>query len=87
MIVRRKKKWRFFWKNVDGLGMLNRLAAAALLFVIAYMIKDDEIKAGLLAAWGLAFFFDGLTRWSPYRALLKWPTRRAYLRHYPETEV
>lgn len=80
------KKWRFFWKNFDGLGTLNRFAAAAILFGIAYVIKDDELKAAVLGAWGLAFLFDGLVRWSPYRALLKWPTRRAYRRHYPPEE-
>lgn len=82
-----KKKWRFFWKNFAGVGRFVRLLAAGALFAAANAMKeDDELWAALIAAWGGAFLFDALTRWSPYRALLKWPTRKAYRRHYPEEE-
>jgi hypothetical protein len=80
-----KKKWRFFWKNFCGFGAVIRLAAAGALFFVSYRMKDeDELMAMLLGGWGGAFLFDAVTRWSPYRALLKWPTRCAYKRHYPE---
>ena len=82
-----KKKWRFFWKNFAMVGRLGRLLAAGALFAVAYAMKeDDELKAAVLAAWGGAFLFDALARWSPYRAMLKWPTRKARLRHYPKEE-
>lgn len=80
-----KKKWRFFWKNFAMGGRLIRLLAAGALFAVANTMKeDDELKAAVLAVWGGAFLFDALARWSPYRAILRWPTRKARLRHYPE---
>ncbi len=82
-----KKKWRFFWKNFATVGRLIRLLAAGALFAVAYAMKeDDELKAIVLAGWGGAFLFDALAHWSPYRALLRWPTRKARLRHFPVEE-
>lgn len=79
------KKWRFFWKNFGNMGRLLRLATGAGLMAAASAIKEeDEFWALLLAAWAGAFFFDAIMKWSPYRALLRWPTRKAFLRHYPE---
>ena len=82
---KKKKKWRFFWKNIGCLGRLNRLVAGAGLIAAAYMAKDEEEGiALLLAGWGAAFIFDGLMRWSVWRAIFRRPSKSAYRKRYPE---
>jgi hypothetical protein len=80
-----KKKWKFFWKNVGGLGRLNRLVAGAAMLYGASKMKDDMQKSAALAAFGTYLIvIGGLLGWCSLRALLHKPTRRARLRHYPE---
>jgi hypothetical protein len=82
-----KKRWKFLWKNVGGLGRLNRIAAGAALLYGASKLKDDPEKAAVLAGFGTYLIvIGGLLGWCSLRALLHKPTRRARLRHYPETE-
>lgn len=81
--------WKFFWKNVDGLGRLNRMAAGAGLIYLAGKMKDgSESSAGpnatLLTAFGVYLLVVGFLRWCSLRALFKKPTRKAFKRHYPE---
>lgn len=80
-----KKRWKFFWKNVAGLGRLNRLVAGAAMIYAATQMKDDPEKAAPLAAFGAYLIVvGGLLGWCSLRALFKRPTKRARLRHYPE---
>jgi len=80
----KKPEWKFFWKNVDGLGRINRMAAGALFIFLA--VRDKEAGPNpLLLGFGLYLVIvGGLLRWCSLRALLKKPTKRASLRHYPE---
>ena len=78
-----KPEWKFFWKNVDGLGRINRMGAGAALLIAASQIKDKQ-KAALLALPGAYMLTVGFLRWCSLRALLKKPTKRAFRRHYPE---
>lgn len=81
---KKKKKWRFFWKNIGPLGVLNRLAAGSALLGFAYLNKEDKAISGIAALWGLAFLFDAVMKWSVWRAIFKWPSRHAYRKRYPE---
>ena len=82
-----KKRWKFLWKNVGGLGRLNRIAAGAALLYGASKLKDDPEKAAVLAGFGTYLIvIGGLLGWCSLRAVCKKPTKRARLRHYPETE-
>ncbi len=80
-----KKKWKFFWKNVDGGGLLLRVAAGLALIGAAAQTSEDVQKAKFLGIAGAYLVVVGLLRWCSLRALLKKPTKRAFLRHYPET--
>lgn len=78
-------KWRFFWKNVGGLGRLNRLAAGIAALALASQMKEDQKNAAALAAFGMYLaVVGGLLGWCSLRALLKRPTKRAFRRHFPE---
>lgn len=79
-----KPKWKFFWKNVDGLGRINRMAAGAGLIYLANKMKDEGPQATLLTAFGVYLLVVGFLRWCSLRALFKKPTRRAFKRHYPK---
>lgn len=79
-----KKKWKFFWKNIDGLGRINRLAAGIAALAAAFYSQQDKVKSIALTVMGLDLVFAGLVKWCPMRAILKRPTRRAYRAHYPE---
>lgn len=78
-----KPEWKFFWKNVDGLGRINRMGAGALLIFAASRMKDNQ-KAALLILPGAYLMTVGFMRWCSLRALIGKPTKRAFLRHYPE---
>lgn len=81
-----KVEWKFFWKNVDGLGMLLRVGAGIAFLAAARMSKDDKKRASLLTVLGVMEVAFGLLKWCPLRALRGKPTKRAYLKHYPEAE-
>ena len=82
-----KKRWKFLWKNITWMGRLNRIVAGAALLYGASKLKDDPEKAALLAGAGTYLIvIGGLLGWCSLRALLHMPTKRARLRHYPETE-
>ena len=79
-----KPEWKFFWKNVNGLGRINRMAAGAALIVLANQNKDKGPNP-LLIGFGAYMMFGGFLQWCSLRALFKKPTKRAFLHHYPET--
>lgn len=82
-----KVKWKFFWKNVGGFGMLLRVASGvALIAAAAGLSGEDDPKAQMLSVMGGVFIIEGLLRWCSLRALFKRPTRKAFLRHYPEVK-
>lgn len=78
-----KPKWKFFWKNVDGLGRLNRMGAGAALIFLATQNKEKGPNPFLLG-FGAYLIFVGFLRWCSLRAIFRKPTKRAFLRHYPE---
>lgn len=79
----KKPEWKFFWKNVDGLGRINRMGAGAALLALAFQNKDEGPNPLMVCA-GAYLLVVGFLRWCSLRALLKKPTKRAFLRHYPE---
>ena len=80
-----KPRWKLVWKNVDGLGRINRMAAGAgLLYLASRMKEEGGLNAMLLGGFGAYLMLFGFLRWCSLRALFKKPTRRAFLRHYPE---
>jgi len=80
-----KKKWKFFWKNVCGLGRLNRIVAVVAMLYGASKMKDDMPKSAALAAFGTYLIvIGGLLGWCSLRATLHRPTKCARRRHYPE---
>ncbi len=80
----KKPRWKFFWKNVDGLGRINRMAAGAALIYLGTKMKDEGPRATLLTAFGVYMLVVGFLRWCSLRALLRKPTKKAFKRHYPE---
>lgn len=80
-----KPKWKFFWKNVGGLGMLLRVGMGIALLAAAKMSSEDKKRAAVLGVLGLMEIKFGLLKWCPLRAIRKKPTKRAFLRHYPES--
>ena len=74
--------WHFFWKNIDGLGRLMRLSLGVLLLAGAHTAEEDTIKYACVLGAGW-LFMEGLCRWAPWRALLRHPSKRARLSHYP----
>ena len=63
-----KKRWKFLWKNVGGLGRLNRIAAGAALLYGASKLKDDPEKAAVLAGFGTYLIvIGGLLGWCSLR--------------------
>jgi len=78
-----KEEWRFFWKNIGGLGMILRVLGGIAIIMWARSNEEDP-KAMAATAYGVSMIFDGLCRWCPLRAVLRDPTKRAYRRHYPE---
>lgn len=86
-VKKAKQRLKFFWKNVCGLGRLNRLVAGAALIYGATKLKDDPEKAAGMAAFGgYLVLVGGLLGWCSLRALFKRPTRCARKRHYPEED-
>jgi Protein of unknown function (DUF2892) len=81
-----KKKWKFFWKNVTGLGRLLRLGAGAALVYAGQQAEDENQKMMMTGFGAYLIVFGGLLGWCSLRALLHKPTKRARLRHYPEGE-
>jgi carbon starvation protein CstA len=81
-----KKKWKFFWKNIGGLGRLNRMIAGIALIAAAALSREDKMKSAALAGTGAVFLVDAYLAWCSLRALLKKPSKRAYLRHYPKAD-
>lgn len=79
-----EEKWRFYWKNIDGLGRINRLIIGALAIAGAVAMKDEPKKALFLVIMGVDFLMAALLQWCPLRAMLRMPSRRAYRRHYPK---
>lgn len=79
-----KEKWKFFWKNIDGLGRFNRLMVGLGLIAAAAMSREDKLKSAALGLAGVVFLVDAYLAWCSLRALLKKPSKRAYRRHYPE---
>jgi hypothetical protein len=80
----KKEKWRFWWKNIGGLGRINRLLAGVALLGLAWVIQDDKKKSAFAALMAADMLIAALLKWCPARAFLKWPTKRARLRHYPK---
>jgi hypothetical protein len=78
-----KPEWKFFWKNVDGLGRINRMGTGAALIFAGSQMKDSQ-KAALLVLPGVYLLTVGFLRWCSLRALFRKPTKRAFRRHYPE---
>lgn len=81
--VEEEEKWRFFWKNINGLGMLIRVLGGIALIMWARS-NEEEPMAKAASAYGITMIIDGLLRWCPMRAVFKRPTKRAHRRHYPE---
>jgi Inner membrane protein YgaP-like, transmembrane domain len=79
-----KPKWKMFWKNVDGLGRLNRLVAGAAIIYLALQDKEKGPNPLLVGFGAYLIVVGGLLQWCSLRALLKKPTKRAFRRHYPE---
>jgi len=79
-----KPKWKIYWKNVDGLGRLNRLVAGAVIIFLATQNKEKGPNPLLIGFGAYLIVVGGLLRWCSLRALLKKPTKRAFLRHYPD---
>jgi Inner membrane protein YgaP-like, transmembrane domain len=79
-----KPEWKFMWKNVDGLGRLNRLVAGVVIIYLATQNKEKGSNPLLVGFGAYLIVVGGLLKWCSLRALLKKPTRRAFLRHYPE---
>ena len=79
-----KPKWKLFWKNVDGLGRLNRLVAGVVIIFLATQNKEKGPNPLLIGFGADLLVVGGLLRWCSLRALLKKPTKMAFLRHYPE---
>ena len=77
-------KWRFYWKNIDGLGRFNRLVGGLLLLALAWSVKDDLKKAVPAGLMGVDLIAAGLLRWCPLRAFLKRPTWIARRRRLAE---
>jgi hypothetical protein len=75
--------WRFFWKNINGLGRLTRLSLGAALLLAAREMKEDKIKSGILVLTSVWLFVEGIFRWAPWKALLWHHSKRARLKHYP----
>jgi hypothetical protein len=84
LVKRNEVKWRFYWKNIDGLGRINRVLMGLLALAGAYTMKDDPKKAMFLVIMSMDFFFAALLGWCPGRALLKMPSRKAFRKHYPK---
>ena len=78
-----KEEWHFFWKNIDGLGMILRVLGGIAIIMWARSNEEDP-KAMAATAYGVSMIFDGLVRWCPLRAIFRNPSKRAYRRHYPE---
>lgn len=71
------EKWHFFWKNIDGLGKFNRIAAGLGLVAAAFVNKQSKLTALIMGAMGLELVASGFMHWCFLRALLRRPTRRA----------
>jgi|GEM_PF-808346 Protein of unknown function (DUF2892) len=77
-------EWKFFWKNVGGLGMILRIAAGIAFLAAAKSSSENPTRAAALGLMGVFEIMAGLCRWCPLRALRRKPTKRALKRHYPE---
>jgi hypothetical protein len=82
-----KPKWKFFWKNLSGFGRLGRMVLGGVLIYLATQSDEDEGPKMPLLAGGICLLVVGLLGWDSTRALFKRPTKKAFLRHYPETET
>jgi hypothetical protein len=82
-----KPKWKFRWRNLTGIGRLARMALGGALIFMATQSQDDEGPKMPLLAGGILLLVLGLLGWDSTRALFKRPTRKAFLRHYPEEEA
>ena len=82
-----KPKWKFLWKNLGGFGRLTRMALGGVLIYLGTQSKEDEGPKMPLLVGGIGLLVVGLLGWDSTRALFKKPTKKAFLRHYPETEA
>jgi len=60
-----------------------RLSLGIGLLIAAREEKEDKTKSGLLQVSAVWLFVEGFFRWAPWRALLRHPSKRARLMHYP----
>ena len=56
LVKKNEEKWRFYWKNIDGLGRINRLLMGLLALAGAVAMKDDPKKALFLVLMSMDFF-------------------------------
>jgi len=82
-----KPRWKFFWKNLTGFGRLARMAMGGALIYMATQSEEDKGPKMPMLAGGICLLVVGLIGWDSTRAIFKRPTKKAYLRHYPETET
>jgi hypothetical protein len=82
-----KPRWKFRWRNLTGFGRLARMALGGVLIFLGTQSEGDEGPKMPLLASGVVLLVLGLIGWDSTRAIFKRPTRKAYLRHYPETEA
>ncbi|MBN2169323.1 MAG: hypothetical protein JW738_08770 [Actinobacteria bacterium] len=85
--MRRRKDWHFFWKNFCWLGRMIRMEEAGVMFIMAYLFRKNILLALMMGYVGMEFMFEAVMRWSPYRAILKMPSGRAYKKKLKKLEA
>ena len=85
--MRRRKNWHFLWKNFCWLGRMIRLEGAGVMFIGAWMLRKNLLVMLMMLYMGMELMFEATMRWSPYRAFLKMPSKRAYKKKMAKLEA
>lgn len=80
-MLKRRKGWKIYWKNLGWIGRTFRMGSAGVMFIGAFLMRKNILLAILMGLVGAEQMFEGVMRWSPQRALFKMPAKGALKKH------
>lgn len=80
-MLKRRKGWKIYWKNLGWIGRMFRMGTAGTMFIGAFLMRKNILLAILMGLVGAEQMFEGVMKWNPQRALFKMPAKGALKKH------